>query len=87
MCSPPPDVICPALEVSLFWEPDFCLLSSPGKVAWGKGRGWKPFGPGEQGQPPVKIIGGGEMPEEAPPCVETEPFIATDEPPSLRCLL
>ena len=27
------------------------------------------------------------MPEEAPPCVETEPFIATDEPTSLRCLL
>lgn len=85
MCAPHP-LISALPWRSLFWEPDFCFLSSPGKVAWGKGGGWKPFGP-EQGQLPLKIIRGGEMPEEAPPCVETEPFIATDEPPSLRCLL
>lgn len=69
MCAPHPLMLsalpCPALEGSLFWEPGFCLLSSPGKVAWAKGGGLKTFGP-EQGQLPVKIIRGREMPEEAP---------------------
>lgn len=71
---------CPALEVSLFWEPGFCLLSSPGKVAWAKGGGLKTFGPGEQGQLPVKIIRGREMPEEAPLVWKQNPSLPVMNP-------